>query len=476
METKKIKVYDIILDIEINKGSNVNYKEKVENLFKEYQLSFLEEEKKRIFNEILDYKDEIRKVEKATLTFYSEAYDHENTLNGKLKNFIVAENLSNLLKEGLNEKAVITPNEINLTIDGIGTFKGKNISNIDEGVYSVKVSDVKIEEKESNLTGIAIIGDTRREIVESLLRIIKNENKLFSDEIYKSLLIRPENPVNGSFYKGVNRLKLGFAAAKKGYKDPRWVTFKQANSNGWKIKKGEKGTVCEKWVFTQKVMEKDKNGKIIEYEKKLPKPYSNYFLLFNAEQINGIPKLEEKIKEPLDQIINNLKISSICNIETTYSIENFNYDEKRDSIKIPQNTLFSTKEDYIETLLHEMCHATGSENRLKRHKTYENFLQEELITEIATVFLKSDLGLEFIGKHIEDHSSLPKYYALLLEEDYHGFFRMCAEAEKAADMLYNNYQLSKEKEKTVRNEKKLNLTEQTAKRTRSRSRARGNER
>lgn len=66
--------------------------------------------------------------------------------------------------------------------------------------------------------------------------------------------------------------------AKKGYKDSRWVSFKQAQDNKWKIKKGEKGTLCEKWEFTKKVKEKDKNGKIVEYEEKLPKPYSSYFM------------------------------------------------------------------------------------------------------------------------------------------------------------------------------------------------------
>ncbi len=98
---------------------------------------------------------------------------------------------------------------------------------------------------------------------------------------------------------------------------------------------------------------------------------------------------------------------------------------------MPDDIFFLNKESYAETLIHEMCHATGSLNRSGRHQSINNLLQEELIVEIATVFLKGDLGVDFKGDHI-NHFSYYDGFKKILETDHHDFFRMCAEAEKVA--------------------------------------------
>jgi antirestriction protein ArdC len=35
------------------------------------------------------------------------------------------------------------------------------------------------------------------------------------------------------------------SAIRKGYDDPRWMTYKQATANDWQIRGGEKGTQIE---------------------------------------------------------------------------------------------------------------------------------------------------------------------------------------------------------------------------------------
>jgi len=49
----------------------------------------------------------------------------------------------------------------------------------------------------------------------------------------------PFNPTTGKAYRGMNSIWLMM----QGHQDPRWLTFKQAQTSGWNIEKGAKGTL-----------------------------------------------------------------------------------------------------------------------------------------------------------------------------------------------------------------------------------------
>ena len=44
-------------------------------------------------------------------------------------------------------------------------------------------------------------------------------------------LSAPHNPASGTVYKGMNRVHLSLS----GFDDPRWMTLRQANDNGYSI-------------------------------------------------------------------------------------------------------------------------------------------------------------------------------------------------------------------------------------------------
>ena len=50
-------------------------------------------------------------------------------------------------------------------------------------------------------------------------------------------------------YRGGNALHLMAVGARKGFDDPRWLTYRQAQENGWQVRKGEKGSQIEFWQF-----------------------------------------------------------------------------------------------------------------------------------------------------------------------------------------------------------------------------------
>lgn len=43
----------------------------------------------------------------------------------------------------------------------------------------------------------------------------------------------PYNPTTEKPYRGANSLYLSAVAMEKGYSDPRWATYKQAEAQGW---------------------------------------------------------------------------------------------------------------------------------------------------------------------------------------------------------------------------------------------------
>lgn len=93
------------------------------------------------------------------------------------------------------------------------------------------------------------------------------------------------SPITGGIYQGGNQVLLITAAIERGYTDSRWMTFKQATAQGYRIKKDSKGTACQRLIKIQ--VEDKATGK----EKTIPQ--INVFTLFNAAQIEGIPALEQ---------------------------------------------------------------------------------------------------------------------------------------------------------------------------------------
>src|SRR5208283_4476614 len=53
----------------------------------------------------------------------------------------------------------------------------------------------------------------------------------------------PFNPTNGTRYKGINVVNL----LSRGYGDARWMTYRQAQTKGYQVRRGEKGTQVQYW-------------------------------------------------------------------------------------------------------------------------------------------------------------------------------------------------------------------------------------
>ncbi len=101
-----------------------------------------------------------------------------------------------------------------------------------------------------------------------------------------------------------------------------------------------------------------------------------------------------------DVVIDAIVSSSPCKVEERLGARAF-YSLREDRIEVPTREQFLSTTSMAHTLLHEMCHATGSVDRLKRPGFAEDEkldsqtrALEELVAELGSVYTANAIGLD----------------------------------------------------------------------------------
>lgn len=307
-----------------------------------------------------------------------------------------------------------------------------------------------------------IVMDNRKKLVE---KIISNMEKgyIIPKERWNRQAFKPHNPVSNIAYKGGNRLNLCLVAEMKGYEDYRWMTYNQAKEKGYVVKRDEKGVQCEKWIFTkEEELLNQETNKMEKVEVRLNRPIVRYFTVFNGEQIEGIPPIENKELEKGEvlNIAEKFINSSECPIIEMQQSEAF-YNPSVDKIIVPPKDTFRDQESYLGVVLHEMVHSTGHESRLDRNiqNTFgtSQYAMEELRAELGSFFIESDLGIKLEDEHFNSHTQYLESWIKVLKDDPNELFRACRDADNAARRLETNYEKYLELENAV--EQELNNVE-----------------
>ena len=261
---------------------------------------------------------------------------------------------------------------------------------------------------------------------------------------------RPLNAVTGKIYRGVNAIALSYTADDCGYADPRWCTYRQAQEKGWQVRKGEKSASVEYWAYYdlkekkllswQDVKEKLKADP--DYEKNL-QLRCRVYNVFNAQQIDGIPELEQNhtdigsLRLHRDTLIQNMGIQyQEAGVEAYYS-------PSRDKVVLPPENSFDSTYSYMATFLHECGHATGHTSRLNRDLAgtfgSESYAREELRAEIASAFTAQSLGLQLTDQQLayqtKQHAAYVQHWAAILKDAPDELFRAIKAAEGISDYL-----------------------------------------
>lgn len=257
----------------------------------------------------------------------------------------------------------------------------------------------------------------------------------------------PFNPTTDKAYRGTNSLYLAAVAADKGYEDPRWMTFRQAQAAGYSVRKGEKGTMIEftSWEKTEQIKDEHgdpvagEDGKPLTQTVRLERPEVVHFTVFNVAQIRGVPAIENTGRtyewDPIERAELILDASGATIIHD--QADRAYYNVHLDDIHLPARDQFPDQAAYYGTALHELGHWTGHPERLDREGLgskfgSQDYAREELRAELASYFLSDKLG---IPHDPGQHAAYVKDWVRALKEDKNEIFRASRDADRIADFV-----------------------------------------
>jgi antirestriction protein ArdC len=235
----------------------------------------------------------------------------------------------------------------------------------------------------------------------------------------------PTSVVTGKEYRGINR----FLLALQPYECSQWITFKQANKLGGKIRKGERSYPVFFFQFLEK---EDNEGKIETI------PLLKYYRVWNLEQTEGIEytiEKPEKVFNPIESaetIVRNYTDMP----PITYGGNKACYSPLIDTIQLPTKESFHSSEGYYSTLFHEMIHSTGHEKRINRpfgrnfgdHK----YSKEELVAEFGAAYLCSLAGID---NQIENNAAYINSWIKALKNNQKWLVSAASQAEYAVNWI-----------------------------------------
>lgn len=226
------------------------------------------------------------------------------------------------------------------------------------------------------------------------------------DKGFISNYMTPINRISKKEYRGINAVLLSCF----GCGTNEFVTYKQAQTLGGKVKAGEHGLPVvwySLWNCTQKK----------PYDKKTAKPddkvapllkYSTVFEVSQCEGIEPKRKAEEArstaTRDDIQTWLNVFADNTTLAIEHT--LDTACYVPSSHSVRIRDIGEFKTDDMYYSTLFHECTHSTGV--ALERFEPdnakfgSEVYAKEEVVAELGSLFMRDYFGVQ--GEREQDNS------------------------------------------------------------------------
>ena len=282
------------------------------------------------------------------------------------------------------------------------------------------------------------------------------------DQITSQIIAELENGIipwqkpwtNGSFmgcishttgrpYSLLNQWLLGGRAGE-------WLTYKQIQDEGGRVRKGEKASTVVFWTFVEKVT--DTKDEETGEEKKVVEAYPvlKGYTVFHIDQTEGIkPRFNnEAVKyehTPIEAA--EAAVETYINRDgLKLKIENSDrafYRPSTDSVTVPKREQFKVTEQFYSTLFHELTHSTGHESRLNRlgvaglhYFGDTEYSKEELIAEIGAAFMCQTVGID-CAKAFKNSVAYIQSWLGALKNDKKLIVAAAAKAEQAVNYMLN---------------------------------------
>ena len=235
----------------------------------------------------------------------------------------------------------------------------------------------------------------------------------------------------GKPYSLLNQMLLG--------RPGEYLTFKQCQEAGGKVKKGEKSqmVVFWKWIET----EDEETGEKKEV------PFLRYYNVFHIDQCEGInPKHTTETAFPdgaaaddaAQAIIDDYLLREKVSLSHQEGDRAF-YRPSADEIVLPLMKQFRSTAEYYSTAFHEITHSTGHEKRLNRLEKIaffgsDAYSKEELVAEIGAAALVNHAGLETVSS-FRNSTAYIQNWLTVLKNDKRFIVSAAGKAEKAVNLI-----------------------------------------
>jgi antirestriction protein ArdC len=294
--------------------------------------------------------------------------------------------------------------------------------------------------------------DYRQEVTNDIIRLLEQGVAPWQKPWQPGAvsLGMPMNPPTNKAYRGGNALHLMATGLRKGYADPRWMTYRQASERGWQVRQGEKGTQIEFWEVKasadrtrpHRPDDRDEGRTTTDdaADRDKTRLLHRVYTVFNAKQMDGIPPYAPKQHSPFEIVQAGEQIVQGSGAQVIHDqADRAFYDRAQDRIHLPPKEAFRDAASYYGTVLHELAHLSGHPSRLNRSTLTEsyrfgdiNYAKEELRAELASVFMAAERG---IPHNPEQHAAYVGAWIRALQQDKHEIFRAAHDASAITDYL-----------------------------------------
>jgi antirestriction protein ArdC len=234
----------------------------------------------------------------------------------------------------------------------------------------------------------------------------------------------PVNASTGVGYRGGNHVVFGMVAVARGWSG-HWATYKQWQSLGAQVRRGEKSTYGVKWSAVE--------DKVTGERKLIPFTFS----VFSAEQVDGWTAPERAALDTPERIDEAETFFNRLGADVRHGGNRAAYNPAGDFIVLPELGQFDDAPAYYSTRAHESAHWTGHDSRLGRDMSgkfgSDAYAMEELVAELSAAFTCARLGLSMAPR--PDHAAYLASWLRVLRADVSALFTAASKAQTASDWL-----------------------------------------
>ena len=237
----------------------------------------------------------------------------------------------------------------------------------------------------------------------------------------------------GKPYSLLNQMLLG--------RPGEYLTFKQCQEAGGKVKKGEKSSMVVFWKFIEQ--KDEETGEVKEV------PFLRYYNVFHIDQCEGIaakhtteatfPDGAEPLEAAQEIIYDYLSREGV-KLAHQEGDRAF-YRPSTDEVVLPIRKQFMSTAEYYSTVFHELTHSTGHAKRLNRLSKpsffgTEDYSKEELLAEIGAATLVNHVGIE-TDSSFRNNAAYIQNWLKVLKGDKRFIVSAAGKAEKAVALILN---------------------------------------